>query len=180
MKTKIAIAVVLTASCYLLIAICKYWYADTKFASGQHNIRSQQIAQAYQDLMQAYKLNPYEPAIASELSIAAAYVALALKKQELANLSVAASDQAIATSPHHPNYYKSRARAMIILSELDLRYLEVANEALANAAFISPTDPRIPYNQALIAKYLNATQSAQIFVNQALDLKPDFGDVLKL
>ena len=78
--------------------------------------------------------------------------------------------------PRHPNYYKSQARALILLSSLDPRYLQIAADTLQKAIAISPTDPRIPYNLGIIYKYLNATPSSILYLQASLKLKPDFFD----
>ena len=65
---------------------------------------------------------------------------------------------------------------MILLSDIDQRYLALAAEALAKAAAISPTDPRIPYNLGIIYNYMQATPSAIEQFKKSLQLKPDFPD----
>ncbi|MDO8488137.1 MAG: O-antigen ligase family protein [bacterium] len=167
----------------------RYWWADMLYARGLTAIKSFQMTlkpnyliSAYQSYSQAYALNKSEPTISSELAVSAGYLASSLARSDassaaqLAQIAVAASDKALATSPHHPNYYKSRTRTMILLSDLDPGYLKVAAEALAKAAEISPTDPRIPYNLGVIYDYLQATPSAIEEFKKSLNLKPDYAD----
>lgn len=175
--------VVLTI-CYLLYAISSYWRADTLFARGSNAIKSysatqdpQYIVSAYQSHFESSKANSGEPAILSEFGLSASYLALAMRENATASSQLAyqadkASLEAVGISPFHPNYYKNRARVMIILSELDPKYLEYAKEALLAAQKISPTDPRIPYNLGLITK-------EKFYFQKALDLKPDFYDAQK-
>lgn len=180
---------VLLAASYLLLATGRYWLADVKYAAALNAIKSfqatnqpQYLLSAYQQYTSAYALNPAEPAISSELSVAAGYLASSLRQSDatsagqLAQIAVAASDKAIRTSPHHPNYYKSRSRTMILLSDLDPKYLDLAAVALQKAASISPTDPRIPYNLGIIYEYMQATPSAIAQFKKSLQLKPDFPD----
>lgn len=176
----------------MLYAISKYWLADTKYATAQNSIRLFQATQDPQYLITAYnqfsgsfKLNPHEPAIASEYAVSTAYLANVLHQSnatsaaQLAQISVALSQKAITQSPHHPNYYKSQARAMILLSDIDPQYLLLAADALQKAMAISPTDPRLPYNLGVVYKYLgDATISAQL-MKDSLFLKSDFGDAQK-
>lgn len=189
---KVFISLVLTASCYLLYAISRYWLADTKLASAQNSIRLFQATQDPQYLITAYnqfsgsfKLNPHEPAITSEYAVSAAYLANVLYQSnataaaQLAQISAVLSQKAITQSPNHPNYYKSQARAMILLSDFDPQYLLLAVDALKKAQDISPTDPRLPYNLGVVYKYLSdATISAKL-MKDSLFLKSDFADAQK-
>lgn len=179
MKTKVSIGIVLAASCYMLIAIGQYWYADAKFAAGQR-AQGKDLATAYENLTLAVKYNPGEPAILAEYAVAAAYVANATQNKDFANQAINLAQMAISISPHHPNYYKSMTRSLILISDIEPQALDLAAKALAKAALISPTDPRIPHNQAVIAKYLGKLDEAKVFAQKALDLKPDFGDARKL
>ena len=65
---------------------------------------------------------------------------------------------------------------MIQLSDLDPRYLPLAAEALAQAAVISPTDPRIPFNLGVIYNYMEATPAAIEQFKKSIELKPEFAD----
>ncbi len=175
-----------------LIMIARYWYADTLLSSSQKRTKSFQATQepqylllAYQDATAAYKINNKEPVIALELSNSAAYLSLALINQstasatQLAQISLATSQQAIDVSPFHPNYYKSRARSLILLSDLDPRYLEEAARTLKQAMLISPTDPRLPFNLGVVYKYLDQMELAKQMFQKALLLKSDFADPQK-
>ncbi len=176
----------------LLNSIFRYWYADTRLAEGQKDIKyfqgtqnAQYLLLAHNQTVQAYRLNPVEPVIASELSNSAAYLSLANLQQstpaaqQLADLSIAASDRALQISPHHPNYYKSRARSLILLSDLSPNYLNLAATTLEQAIKISPTDPRLPFNLGVIYKYLGRNDEAVQMFARSLNLKADFGEPQK-
>lgn len=176
----------------LLIGIGRYWLADVSLASAQKQNKyfqatqdGQYLVKAYQDATDAFKLNNREPVIASELSNAAAYLALALPTQssdsarQLAQIALATSDQAIMASPYHPNYYKSRARSLILLSDFNPSYLGSAAKTLEAAMLISPTDPRLPFNLGVVYKYLNKPEEAKKMFIKSLELKPDFADPKK-
>ncbi len=175
-----------------IFLVGRYWLADVDLAEAQKQNKyfnasqdPQYLLKAYQFATEAYKLNSGEPVIASELANAAAYLALAVSSQstdsaqQLAELSLVTSQQAINTSPRHPNYYKSRARALILLSDFDPQYLEEAAKTLQSAMHISPTDPRLPYNLGVVYKYLDKPEKAKNMFNNALQLKPDFADPQK-
>lgn len=190
---KILILLVLIPSFYFLYFIGRYWLADIRYAEGQKQTQffqktqdPQYLLSAYNNYSRAYQLNRGEPAIASEYAVSAAYLSTALAAKDskaaaqLAQQSLSLSQISISISPRHPNYYKSRARALILLSDLDPRYLVSAAETLVKAAQISPTDPRIPYNLGIIYKYLNATESAKTQFQKSLELKPDFAEAQKV
>jgi putative inorganic carbon (hco3(-)) transporter len=177
---------------FIIYSVLRYWYADTRLAEGQKDIKYFQATQnaqylmlAHQQTIQAYQLNSAEPVIASELSNTAAYLSLANLQQstpaaqQLAEISIAASDKALNTSPRHPNYYKSRARSLILLSDLSPKYLELAAQTLEQAILISPTDPRLPFNLGVIYKYLGRDEEAKVMFLKSLNLKADFGEPQK-
>ena len=181
---KFGIFIVLSTSLWVLFSIGKYWLADVQYASGQKNYQffvktqdPQYLVTSFNAFQSASKMNPHEPAILSETAVSAAYVATALAQinataaGQLAQLSVSLSQLSISLSPHHPNYYKSAARAYILLSDMP-----AAAQVLSDAEKISPTDPRLPYNLGIIYKYLNATDSARLQFQKSLQLKPDFID----
>jgi tetratricopeptide (TPR) repeat protein len=176
----------------VVVPVSRYWLADVSLASSQKQNKyfqatqdGQYLVKAYQDATDAFKLNNHEPVIASELSNAAAYLALALPAQssdsarQLAQIALATSNQAIMASPYHPNYYKSRARSLILLSDFNPSYLDLAAKTLEAAMLISPTDPRLPFNLGVVYKYLNKTEEAKKMFNKSLELKPDFADPKK-
>ena len=62
----------------------------------------------------------------------------------------------------------------LIFAAADPKYYTSADEALAQAALISPTDPRIPFNRGLIALYAGRPNDADRFFDQTLRLRPAF------
>ena len=173
----------------LLYSTSRYLLADVAYADGLYNLRAFTATQepsylisSYQKLTESYKLNPSEPTIASDLSFTAGYLALATRdvdatsSSQITRIAISASDKAISINSHHPNIFKNRSRMFILLSDLDPEYLALADEALAKAAVISPTDPRVPYNRGIIANYQNLTDLARTYFQTSLDLKPDFND----
>lgn len=173
----------------LLYSVCNYWLADVAYATGQKDFRAfnatqnpEYILSSYQNLSKAYQLNPVDSPISSDLGVTAAFMALLISpndstaSSQLIEISNMASNRAINGSPYHPNYYKSRSRAMVVLGTMDPKYFAQSDESLAKAESISPTDPRIPYIRAINAKYDNHPDLAKKYLEDALKLKPDFAD----
>lgn len=189
MSQRITIFSILFAICYLLFAISQYWLADYHYAASQKDYQlfiqtqnPQFLVSAYQEISTATKLNKSEPTITSQNAIVTAYLAAALNNKdattaaELAQISASIAQNSISQSPHHPNYYKSAARVYILLSDINPKYMQLAADTLKSAIVISPTDPRLPYNLGVIYHYLGRDDLAKQYLNQALKLKPDFGD----
>lgn len=180
-------------SLWTLFTISRYWLADVHYAAGQKNLvafastqESKNILDSYDEYSKAYQLNSDEPTIASDFSIAAAYMSILSYEQDatssanLAKLAVTVADQAINISPSHPNYYKTKARMYLVLAAVDEEFLDAAGEALAKAAKISPTDPRIPYNRSLVAKYKEDKEAQIKFLKEAVALRPAYQPALDL
>lgn len=181
---------ILYSSALLLFSsICNYWLADVAYADGQKAFRSfnatqdpEYILTAYQKFSRSYELNSVDSPISSELGVTAAFMSLLVSQNDtdasgqFIEISQIASKKAIENSPYHPNYYKSRSRALVVLGTMDSRYFKESDEALAHAQTISPTDPRIPYIRAINAKYDNQPELAKKYYEEALKLKPDFAD----
>ena len=172
---------------YSLFTIFRYWVADTRYASGQYNTKAfsttqdpQYLLASYQAFLDAYHLNSSEPAISSEFSVVTAFMSAALPPEasaeadRLTNLAISLSDKSVSENPFHPNYFKARSRVFLILATVDPKYYISADEALAQAALISPTDPRIPYNRGLIAQYQKDAKKASDFFAAANLLRPGF------
>ncbi|MBI2587448.1 O-antigen ligase family protein [Candidatus Amesbacteria bacterium] len=170
---------------YSLFAISRYWLADVRYASGQYHTKAftstqnpSYLLSSYQAFQDAYRLNPGEPAISAEFSLISALMAASLpaeagaEARRLTDLAISLSDKSISQNPFHPNYFKSRSRMFLILSTIDPQYYGAADAALAQAALISPTDPRIPYNRGLIAQYQNDSKKAAEFFVAANLLRP--------
>ncbi len=171
----------------------KIWISDIHYASSQKylsyfsradNPDPQDLLTAYNEASIAYDLNPNEPFIDTQLADTAAYLALytgekdATTSSQLTTLATMASQKALATSPLHPLHYKSAARVYILLSAFKPEYLTTADKILQYAQDLSPTDPRIPYNRAIIAKYQQDKPKAKQLFLDSLKLKSDFGDAI--
>lgn len=186
---QIAITLALLPAIFVGFLIIQYWRADIAFAAAQKD-RSrfsasnnpEYLLTAYQSISKAYDLNPLEPNIQSELGSLSAYMALITAESDknssdkFVDLALKASFISTNSNPYHPNLYLSQSRTLILLSALNPHYLSQADESLAKAQIIAPTNPRIPFNRYVIAKYEKDYLKAKEFLDQALKLKPDFAD----
>lgn len=175
--------IILITGTLLVYKIASFWYADTLFAQGYRSSRSGLVDQATKLITQATMLNQDEPVYHDELSGNYATLAVAAFQNknatEAANLSdVALKESAIALSisPKNVNFWKTRTKVYYTLSSLDPALNGSAIEALKQAATLSPNDPKIYYNIAILAGRSGDTQSAVSYLLKAKQLKPNYRD----
>ena len=141
----------------LLVLLGRMWYADTLFASGYRLARVNQYAQAQPLIRSAITLNAGEPLYHDEYSTTlAALTAIAVEQQQatlaaaLAKQALTESDTAISISPKNVNFWKSRTKIFYSFSSFDPQFNPAAIQALQRAWELSPNDPKIIYNLAIL------------------------------
>lgn len=167
-----------------IFRIATYWYADTKYASGYRQIRAGIYGQAVPSLLTAIAVNPAEPTYHDELgnayatlSVAAFEANNATQAAQLASLAVEENTKAINTSPRNVNYYKTRTKVYYTLSSLEPSFNAKAIEALKIALTLSPNDPKIYYNLAILVGREGESEQAIQYLKKAKTLKPNYRDV---
>ncbi|MBI3559870.1 O-antigen ligase family protein [Candidatus Gottesmanbacteria bacterium] len=174
---------VLLVSLALLVLLSISWYADTLYATGYRASRTGQYDVAVAELSRAGFLNPNEPLYADELGNAyAGLVSSAIEAKDataaasLVKQSLAASDRAITTSPHNVNFWKSRTKVYYAFSSFDPAFNDAAIEALDRASKLSPNDPKITYNLAILYGRKASNDKAIDLLKASIDLKPNYRD----
>jgi Flp pilus assembly protein TadD len=174
---------VLLVGAILLFGIGKFWYADVLYAQGYRDGRSGQIGQAVESITHAVLLNPHEPIFHDELS--GDYAALALSAFQnknatqaaaLSELALKESNLALVSSPNNVNFWKTRTKVYYTLSNMDPTLNTTAIEALQHAITLSPNDPKIYYNLAILTGRSGDTDTAVKYLLQAKSLKPNYRD----
>lgn len=178
----------LSAAALLLTVLCigavgATWVADKTFASGYRQARANQYAPAYSSLAAAVAMNPNEPLYHDEFSNTLATLAVAAFDNQDATLSatlaqyaIAENEKAIAISPNNVNFWKSRTKIYYTLSILDEALVQPAIQSLIRAEALSPADPKIAYNLAILSGRLNDGAKAVMYLSHAIDLKPNYRD----
>ena len=168
---------------YLLYLISRLWYADLYFAAGHNASQSQEYTSAYQNFRQAIILNDNEPFYYNEFSLPSAQIAAALFDEKEGTISaqltreaIMASDTAVTSSPNNVNFWKTRTRVYYSLSQIDEKYLTESLSALENARILSPTDPKIVYNLAVIYDKVGKREEAMKLLSETTKLKADYRD----
>lgn len=167
----------------LLYLLSTYWYADTLFASGYHSNRSGLYAKAAPLLIAATSTLPNEPSYHDEL--AQSYAALsagafdqknATQASQLASLAIAESDKAVRQSPQNVNFLKTRTKIFYTLSSLNPEYNNDAVLSLRRARVLSPNDPKIYYNLAVLLGRQQEADEAISLLIKAKELKANYRD----
>lgn len=175
------LVVVSVLVCCLRIAL--YWYADTLYATGYRNARSGQQSLAKQSLERAIALNPSEPNYHDELATTLATIAVGLYQQEqatqaaeFAKLSLSENARALTISPLNVNYWKSKTKIYYSFSSLNPAFITEAINALSKAHELSPNDPKIEYNLAILYGRQGDSTNAVSLLRHAIELKPNYHD----
>ena len=181
---KIASIVFVGISLILIYRIFSYWQADTLFASGYRLSRAGAYEKAQSLFSQAIQRNHNEPMYHDELGTVLAGLSIqALDAQEATNgatrakLALEESDKALLISPRNVNFWKSRTKIFYALSQFDPSFLDASIKALEQARTLSPNDPKIYYNLAVLEGQLTNYDKAVDYLLTAKALKPNYRDV---
>ncbi len=167
----------------MIVILYRYWKADTLYASGNRLERSGQNAAAQTLTTRAILLNPGEPvyhdangSILAALALAAATDGNATMAADLAKRSLAESDIAIATSPNNINFWKTRTKIYYTFASFDPTLNQAAVAALERALTLSPNDPKIYYNLAILKGRGGDNEKAVELLQKAKELKKNYRD----
>lgn len=171
----------------LLLVICLlvtlFWVADKTFATGYRASRAGQYATAYAPLRDSVRLNSFVPMYHDEYAVVLSSLALgAFESQDatlagtLAVYALTENDNALKLSPNNVNFWKSRTKIFYALSTIDAAYLPQAIDALVHGQTLSPSDPKIAYNLAILYGKLGDSQKAVTYLLKAKQLKPNYRD----
>ncbi|QQG43137.1 MAG: O-antigen ligase family protein [Candidatus Daviesbacteria bacterium] len=180
LTSKIASPLLILISIFLFFTVLKYWYTDTLFAQGEKFTDLGEITQAYTTISEAAILNPLEPFFRSELGYAAAAVAVGLKDTD-ATLSGQLKNQAVTTTetilrehPRNVSFYRTAIRTFYLLSTFDPTFTNQALTALDQTIKLSPSDPKLLYNKAIILGQDDKQEEAIKNLQQAIQLKNNY------
>lgn len=168
---------------YILFSLAKFWYADFLFANGYRYNRSNQFTLAQPYLARAISLNNGEPLYHDEFSTTLAGLSAQLVGQkeatvaaDLVKQSLAESDIALSTSPKNVNYWKTRTKIFYTFSDFIPQMNSAAIESLKQALVLSPNDPKIYYNLAILYGRQSDNAAAVTDLQKSIDLKPNYRD----
>lgn len=169
---------------FLLVTLANFWYADKLYASGYRLNRSGQFAAAQNYLSQAIVLNGFEPVYYDELSttlgalaMAAAEARQATQASQLVQNSLKASDTSLVISPKNVNFWKSRTKIFYSFAAFDPQFNKAAVQAMTKALELSPNDPKILYNLAILYGREGDNKKAIELLLKAKSLRPVYRDI---
>ncbi len=165
----------------LLFRVYNYWAADKAYAQGKNYFNAGQYQYGVQKMLESISRSPNEALFFDTLSDDYAKLAVhfanigeATAAAQMAEQTIAASNETLKLNDRHLNFYKTRARVMVTLSQLDEMYLEDAKATLLKAMELSPTDPKLVYTLAVIEHTNENLEEAVRLYNEAITLKPDY------
>jgi putative inorganic carbon (hco3(-)) transporter len=177
----LAISIISILGLFLLFKVYNYWSADKAYAQGKYYFNVGQHQFGIQKLVEAINRSPNEALYYDTLSDRYAVLAVELAKNndsstaaQFVNESVNASNATLMLNNRHLNFYKTRGRVMVTLSQLDEKFLQEATSTLLEAVTLSPTDPKLYFTLAAIEESNGNTQKAIELYQKSLELKPDY------
>lgn len=183
LKQQIFLILTLLLTTLLIAVLFLSWFADKTFATGYRLSRSGQYANAYVPLRRSVNLNRFIPLYHDEYAVVLSSLALgAFESQDatlagtLAVYALTENDRALRLSPNNVNFWKSRTKIFYALATIDEAYLPQAIEALLRAQTLSPKDPKIAYNIAILYGKMGDTDKAVTYLLEAKGLKPNYKD----
>jgi O-antigen ligase/Tfp pilus assembly protein PilF len=178
---KVLVAILLTFTLYLLLAISRYWHADYLFSMGRNYESTGKSETVVNYLGGAIKLEPKQALYHNEL--ANVYTTLALnsyqeknaeKVKEYSGLAISESQKAIDLSPANVNYRRSRFGVFVRLAIINPQYLLAARDTLEAAIKNAPTDAKLYYNLGLTYARIGEADKALDILKKTIELKANY------
>ncbi|MEK7129975.1 MAG: O-antigen ligase family protein, partial [Patescibacteria group bacterium] len=173
----------LLALLVLLFLLGRTWWADVRFAQSYRLARAGQYTAAQPAIVRAIQLNPAEPFYRDEAATTfAALATLAAENKQatlaatLAKQALEQSDRAITISPKNVNFWKSRTKVFYTFTAFDQQFNPAAVAALERASDLSPNDPKILYNLAILYGRQNDNARAVQLLATTIAIKPNYRD----
>jgi putative inorganic carbon (hco3(-)) transporter len=176
----ISLSILLLITCYMLLVISRYWYADYLYAQGKayNDIGNYSIARQY--LQSAIKISEKEAIYWEEISESTTSLAINYYEdtneinEELITSAINESEQSINLSPENVNLKRKLASNLINLSVFNPQLLVEARQVLITASEQAPTDAKIIYNLGLAYIRTGELDLASETLQKAAELKWDY------
>jgi len=165
----------------LLSKVVRIWVADKNYAYGNSYLAAGHNLEGLESLQTAVMLRPSEALFHNQLAHTYSKLAVLLDQQDESTASAefkqAALDESELTlllNPRHLNFYKSQARIMITLSQLDPQLLTLAKQTLEAGLQLAPTDAKLMYNLGLVEIALDQTDTGIKTLETTIKMKPNY------
>lgn len=166
--------IILGISIFLISKVLAFFIADLAYAQSENQENKTNYLSALDFIKISVNLRHNEPVYLIKQGEITAKLALTQKSKDYANLSISSTEKALKISPYNLNFWKQRAQIYYYLSGLDTQYYLVALESLHQAAKLAPTDAKTFYMLGEFYKNIKEIDTAQIYYQKALDLKPNY------
>lgn len=180
-STYVGLTLIGLATLVLFIQVVRYYQADVAFATGKAQAAARQWEPAVANLSKAVRTLPKQADYYDELSTTYSELAIdfgaagaATDAAIIAQAAEKMSDITLELNPQQRNFYKTRARLFITLSQLEPEKLQGAEEALEASLALSPTDAKLRYNLGLIELGLGKNDEGIAHLEEAVALKPNY------
>lgn len=176
----LAKGLIVSSTIYLLYSITQFWYADTLFNAGEKASEAGNPGRAYNMLIDASDINPFEPFYRSELGYAAASAATALEQTDatlsarLTKNALADTYSALSQSPKNVSFWRSAIRTFFELSLIDKKYTQITLDAVNTSIKLAPTDPKLYVSKATILESEGQNNEAKKALQKAIELKANY------
>lgn len=159
--------------------IFNFWRADLSYAQGSSYNESGDAGSADRELTQAVSLNPFEPNYIIQLAFARSNLA----SESLSDLDASSAEKlsqtAIQISPDSLSIRRLASQVYENLSDLDPKYLDLAEQSRQKEVDLAPTDPEVRFELGQFYQKNNQTDRAIENYLASLKLKDDYTDPLK-
>lgn len=176
--TTLLSGVVALGGFFLLMWVYGMWHNDLQLAQSKQLAAQGQAVAAYQTLETLTQKAPGQAEyweqkgqVLSQLAVSASSLGQATTAAALTEEAVHALQSSTQANPVHLNIWKSRARGFIWLGSLEEKYLQEAINSLEQARELSPTDPKLLYNLALLHESTGNDEKADEAYKQTLELR---------
>ena len=177
----ISLIVTFIGTIFLLNKVIRIWVADKNYARGKSYIEAGHTLEGLHDLQTAVKIRPNEALFHNQLADTYSNVAILLDQQNESTASAEfqqavldESELTLKLNPRHLNFYKSKARILITLSQLEPQLLLLSKTTLEDAIKLAPTDAKLMYNLGLVEISLDQVEAGINTLEKAVELKPNY------
>lgn len=170
---------------YLLLSmrfLISWYLADIFFTRAQEQVNANNYYSAIDNYEKSLSLNYYQPYYHSSYALILADAAKKIAAdsenfdmaKKTAREAVAQTDIAVKISPNNSYFWANKAVTLANLETIDKKYQKSALKAITNAQKLSPQDPRMAYNRAILFLTNKKIDQALEQMELALKLKPNY------
>lgn len=166
---------------FLIFFTSRYWYSDFLYARTNKFLESGNLDLAQKEANRLIRLSPNEPNYRAAISQVYAQTALYLFKKEdtqlyhtYIELAQKEATKAVEQSPSNVYFKRNLASIFLLITVIDMKYLDNAKSVLEESVKFAPTDAKLFYNLGLIYLKQADLTKAQKVLNQTVDMKNNY------